>query len=589
VIGPFPSTALVRREFLSTLRKPRMLVYTSLAVLACIGGVVLMWPSAQAVQIVGAKTSTVLLNVVTVVLMAGCGLFLPALAATAITSERDDETYDMLHLSLIMPAGMAFGKMLNALGVYWLLALSLMPVLGVTFFLVGLSWQHVLVRAAVIAWMAVAIGAVGIYCSARFQRTVVAIAASYFGALFVFGIPWVFGAAVLEFFRIRVFWLVEAACDVFMLRLEQLAVAVVPPTIIILDSRMPAAVNPLGPLIYLTLLALFFFRLTLRALRRPPKVRVPKLDKPIDDAARLHARRKRFPYYLIDPLKRKKIIEDGRNPVLVRELRWGVLGRMTVMVRVFYGALAVDWAVAVAFMLAFGGVGTNRIVDATAVAMTALTICTLLPAPILLSSLFVKEREHNKIEMLQMTLLRPTQILMGKLGAAAVQLSPLVVAAVLTSVIVVAPFGLARAEWENLLMLGAGLVTLFVCVWTVAALSLAVSLLARTTAGALVETYALALILFAGTSAALHLALQSAVIRRSIPPDLRHILSLTASSFSPLFSYVGLLERSRQNSWTFWIASCVMFILLGAVLMLGCTHRVNRGPERAKRRANVTA
>ncbi|MBI3894112.1 MAG: cbb3-type cytochrome c oxidase subunit I [Candidatus Wallbacteria bacterium] len=71
-------------------------------------------------------------------------------------------------------------------------------------------------------------------------------------------------------------------------------------------------------------------------LSKPESARVMIAPKIIDDAAVLQRRRKRWPYYLIDPLARAHEIKDRQNPVWVKEQRVGFLAKTPVLIRLTY-------------------------------------------------------------------------------------------------------------------------------------------------------------------------------------------------------------------------------------------------------------
>ena len=94
--------------------------------------------------------------------------------------------------------------------------------------------------------------------------------------------------------------------------------------------------------------------------------------------------------------------------------------------------------------------------------------------------------------MLRMTLLRPRDMILGKLFALCVSVSPLLAAAIFSCIPLLF---LGARNWT---MLGAGYGTLIVCTFLSISLALTASLLSRRTSAALVLGYVLSLICFVG-------------------------------------------------------------------------------------------
>lgn len=197
----------------------------------------------------------------------------------------------------------------------------------------------------------------------------------------------------------------------------------------------------------------------------PKSVRQSKLIK---DEQVLLARRTTFPYYLIDPLKPRPPIPDGRNAMFVREFRWGLFQRATWMVRGTYIVF-----VSAVLIFALGVINFSSSALYSAFALFVAMFCLAIPATF--GNSFTKERELGNFDMLRMTMLNARDIISGKvLGGAAVLAPPLcaiLVACVFTNAFVP----------EGYILTACGIVTMLVCIAELVSLSIFASILSRRT------------------------------------------------------------------------------------------------------------
>jgi ABC-type transport system involved in multi-copper enzyme maturation permease subunit len=417
-----PSAALVKKELITDLRRPRsfvsLAIFVAVAIVSAVGTLPEEVQTANPAAL-GAYSRGLTLVIMSTLLI-GCALFIPGLAGSTIVTEKEQRTFDMLHLTLIRPAGILIAKLLNTLGVFVVLTVAILPVLGTVFFLVGVDWVEVARMFAVILVTSASCAMVGIACSARFRTTVVAVIASYVGMLILMGAPLFLIRALAAAFGVRgVMRAAEGSFEV-LLPLVTVAYTGTPRTFLL-------------AILYQSIFAAICFFLALRILRRPPKPAKVETRKPIDDVALLEARRKKFPFYLIDPLRRKESIEDLQNPMLVKELRWGTMGRATTLIRVFYTSFIV-FLIACAFVL-FNTMSATTQMDYNLAILTLMMIqmCLIVTiAPTLVANALTKEHEIGNMDMLRLTLLSPREIVLGKLLAGAVCLSPLLLASFLS-------------------------------------------------------------------------------------------------------------------------------------------------------------
>jgi ABC-2 type transport system permease protein len=508
-LGVYPSHALIRRELLTLLRRPRAFVMLLLLCIVAMLALTVAWPSQREAFHQAPQAARNMLCAVTASLMAIALLILPGVAGGAFISERERDTYDLLHLSLIRPSSMLFGKMASTIGLFLLLAIGILPIVGVIFFLVGLDAQEVLAQFGLLAVTILTCTSIGLFSSLAFRRSMVAMAMSYGLSIVALG-----GGIVLLVFCGEIFhgnllsspanWLFDVGLFQATpwrgqyssaIAVEAFVSAFCPFFALVSDANtgpvyaVRVGVQLLWSALFLSG-ALFF-------LRRPPRFIQIAHTKIIDDNAVLEARRKTFPFYLMDPLRRKKQIEDHRNPVFVKEVRWGMLGRAAVLLRVFYGALLLNLIVipSLAVMMIWDGEGEAWSMTLSSALSASLT---LVMAPVLLANALTKESEQGNMDMLRMTLQAPHQIIAGKMKAGLLNILPLAVPTVAVLFFLGVIAAVSWQEWHILWVASETATVFIVCIAVVFAVSMCASLHAASTQVAVTASYGLSLLLLVG-------------------------------------------------------------------------------------------
>ncbi|MFO7974063.1 MAG: ABC transporter permease subunit, partial [Candidatus Hydrogenedentota bacterium] len=218
---------------------------------------------------------------------------------------------------------------------------------------------------------------------------------------------------------------------------------------------------------------------------REREARKQRDDKPIDDAAVLAARRKQFPYYLLDPLRRTESISDHANPMRVRELRWGLLGMQTRMIRAMYASMVIFMVLGI---IAYGPDGVYMWF------MLAMVLCAIVAPPFLIPT-FARDLQRGTLDALRSTLLRPRQVILGKFAAGLATMVPLLIGIFAASLILLGA-NLFFGEQVGNFFTGYG--SLMVCVILVVSVCLLVSQFTRKTASAFAIAYFAILLLFGG-------------------------------------------------------------------------------------------
>lgn len=550
-----PSFALVRRELLATLRGNRAVYLVAASLLAFSVLAVANWPVGETDMSSAVYYANQLAMVTLSALFIGSLLIVPAFSSGAIVLEREQESFDMLSLTLIRPSGIILGKLLNAVGFYFLLFIACIPVASTPLFLAGVELEQVVGAGVVILFTTVAAAMVGILSSTFFRSSFVAIGGAYVGTfLFLFGPIFVVFITLMVFTGFGFYGSVG-----YWLERTFTVISPVGTVVAVMSNRLQYDDYTLA-LLYQVFVIVVAFRLTRRRLMRPLPPRKVDTEKPIDDSAVLAARRKSFPFYLIDPLKRKKYVEDDRNPMLVREIRWGLFNRGSLIVRVTYVAFGVYFFSGAIAM--FGGGAFENM----AAWMIAQMVVTVLIAPGLVSNSLTKEYELGNVDMLRMTLLDGRQIVLGKLYAAFVGVTPVVCAAVLSAVPIL--LYVQDREWG---LLTVGYITIVACAVMSVSLAMCSSLFTKRTNVALTLSYFVNGFFFAGLPLiswwawdyffGVALAGTEGAIDQTL--DAGSILLFS----SPIFAF-GMTMGGDEISLTYWLRSLIGTLAFSAGLVV---------------------
>ncbi len=106
-------------------------------------------------------------------------LFAPALAAGAISGERERQTFDVLLVSRMTAVGIVWGKLVASVAFMLLLILSALPLFAAVFLFGGIDFEQFLVTQLLTVTTAVTIGAVSLFLSAVFRRTLPSTVVAY--------------------------------------------------------------------------------------------------------------------------------------------------------------------------------------------------------------------------------------------------------------------------------------------------------------------------------------------------------------------------------------------------------------------------
>jgi ABC-2 type transport system permease protein len=124
----------------------------------------------------------------------------PAFTSGAISGEREHQTYDLLRTTLLPSHSFVLGKLLSAMLYVLLLLLAAIPLQSIAFFFGGVAETEIALSFVILAATALLFSTIGIYFSARANRTLSASVMTYATAMLImFGLPLILGAIMLLF------------------------------------------------------------------------------------------------------------------------------------------------------------------------------------------------------------------------------------------------------------------------------------------------------------------------------------------------------------------------------------------------------
>ncbi|MCP4640544.1 MAG: ABC transporter permease [bacterium] len=407
-----PLIALVKRELLTSLRRTRAFVFLCVCVCAVAWPVILVWATmptqvgANYFQSGGAASQMV--GLAAYALLFTCGLFVPAMASSGIVEERIRGTLDQLELAFVNPSGMVAAKIVNAVGFFLILVVGTLPFVATTFFLVGVEWKVVVQAYALVLASCVSCAAVGLLASAYFRRTSSAVAAGYMLAWALLGVPSIvalfINAAAGRLVRSGIF---EPVVGLFapILALDTVITGHYPWWLfgIALAYQIAAAVAA----VTLTIL-LLTTRSHEESMRLLGNGRGGRIFALVRRVARFRK------------LGNRRPIPDRWNPILLREIRYGVLRSRKSLFAIVGLGLALY---ALFFLCAFGGSRVRvlgfRIAEPKEFWLLAQMGVVVVTAPLFAAHAIARERDAGTLELLRTTLLRPRDVFHGKAASAA--------------------------------------------------------------------------------------------------------------------------------------------------------------------------
>ena len=124
-------------------------------------------------------------------------LFAPALAAGAISGERERQTFDVLLVSRLSALSIVWGKLVASVAFMLLLILAALPLFAAVFLFGGIDFEQFVITQLLTVTTAVSIAAVSLFLSAAFGRTLSSTVAAY-GVAFAGMVGTLIGGALMS-------------------------------------------------------------------------------------------------------------------------------------------------------------------------------------------------------------------------------------------------------------------------------------------------------------------------------------------------------------------------------------------------------
>jgi ABC-type transport system involved in multi-copper enzyme maturation permease subunit len=359
------------------------------------------WPSSSVLTMaaVASKRLMYVIGVGQVLMLLG---ILPGLTAGSIVRERESGCLELLQASRITPPVVLLGKWLGGAAYSAILLVCSLPLIALCQILGTLDWRLVGTIYTHLIITALWAGMLGLGISSVARSGYGALMGSYALVIAASALP------VAPSFLVAGYW----------------------PAVLRSFSPLGSMVTLIEPRVWViftgssetvpvfALYSAFCGTVTTLAavvawwqLRKPYHIRGGHRDRLIDARSEILRRKLRFPFYLVDPQRRRRNIGDWVNPVFARELRSRMLGQGTNFIRVFYTVLIFSFLVTIYSVFRTDA----EIVDSIRVVVIASQVILIgFLAPPLASSAVSRERELNTLDLLRLTRVGPWRLVAGK-------------------------------------------------------------------------------------------------------------------------------------------------------------------------------
>ena len=545
--GKTVKNPLVVRELIGLLRSSQALaIEVGLSLLWAIL-VLVRWPTDAQIALAGTEAQRVFM-LLSYGLLASIILLSPVIPASGIVSERQRRTLDLLLISPMSPGAIFFGKFVSSVAGTILILATSIPATVACYGMGGISLMNdVIPLYLILMVVAIQMAALGLYISSCSSTVDAALRMSFGGVL------------ALTILPVAPYLFVRGSAGTFAIWASRLRNLSPIPAVMQLvghgdvGSRGTIDDTNLLPT-YLCLAVITIFAFAAGTIYRLGRA---LLDKPrssgkMTDDRSVAVRSLRRVFFLIDPQRRKHGIRPWMNPVMVKEFRCRRFGRLHWLLRLIACCAVVSLILTYAATL--GAIGWNaESIGGILVVLQGLLIVLLTPS--LASGLISSERESGGWNLMRVTPLSASRIVIGKLLSVAWTLL-LILCATLPGYGIMIFIKPALTEQVRQVMICLVLTAVFSAI-----LSAAVSAFFRRTAFATATAYCLLLSLFAGTM----------LIWAGRDAPFGHSTVETALSFNPLAAALSIIGTPGFTQYqlvpgSWWITggvSCGLLVILG--------------------------
>lgn len=398
---------ILRREFNSAARNPKMIVFATLAV-GVLGFILFaLWPRSG---IFSESHSNELFTIFLGAELTFMILLTAGFTASTITAERERNTFAMLQTSLLSPGEILLGKLCGSLGISLVLFFVTVPVTSICAMSGGISIATLCKALAIVGASTIVYGLLGLAVSSLCNKTYVSILLTYIGITLLAGATW------LPSVLVNVAWLKP-----FFLRLRALSPY---EALFALQFAEAYEIGIIGAsvdyvfhtfTISMIIMAILFFAIFARFIFSPPRFRRNTTVSRYDDTKTMIKRKLGWPFYLIDPLRRKKPISLRQNPVFIAEIRSKIFGNPKFIIRSLTACISLSLCLLVLIVQQVGETDLDTI---RAIAIIFQIGVVALLAPTVSSGSITDERTSDTLLLLRLSPLSAFKVVIGKMKAA---------------------------------------------------------------------------------------------------------------------------------------------------------------------------
>ena len=407
MISSLAQNPILRREFVVGIRKPLTAFLAALTILTLGAILFILWPRTG---VFSDSNSNELFTIFLGTELTFMILMTAGFTASAITSEREHNTFVMLQTSLLTPGEILLGKLFGTLGVSIVLFIVSIPVMALCSLSGGISLETLTKAVTIVGLSTIVYGLLGLAMSSLCRRSYLSLLGTYLGIVILAGATWLPSVMLpmsplhKYFVRLRALSPYEA---LFALQFaENYESSVVGATSTGVFSFFVWS---------MLLLGVVFFFVFAHYLFAPPHFGKHTTVTQYTDTKTMIKRKLGWPFYLIDPLRRKKPIPLRRNPVFVAEMRSKIFGNPKFIIRALTGCICLSLIMLFLITLKIGSVEMDSIRAGAIIFQLGLVA---LLAPTVSSGSITDEITSNTLLLLRLTPLSPTRVILGKFKAA---------------------------------------------------------------------------------------------------------------------------------------------------------------------------
>ncbi len=192
--NPLHLNPVAVREFVSRMRSARAytIITIYLAIVSALGVLLYAVSFLTSTRTIGSsgQVGTVVFSFLVWMQVLLVSFLTPAFTVSAISSEREQGTFDLLRATLVSPRQIVLAKLLSSIGFTLVLIVATLPLFSLAFLLGGVEPVELLIVLCVVLSSALFFSLLGLYASARSRTTLGATVITYAVTLgIVVGIP----------------------------------------------------------------------------------------------------------------------------------------------------------------------------------------------------------------------------------------------------------------------------------------------------------------------------------------------------------------------------------------------------------------